>query len=259
MIREYREIVRRRALIDHMARGHLRASVHRTVLGSAWYLLIPAIQIAIYYALVVVIFQRGAGLDYFLLLSMGIIHYSILLQALSNASSAIHGNAAILLQIKIEPLVLVAATFVKSLRTSLAGVVIFALLLLVLRAPLTPRLIAYPLILLLWIWFCWSMTILVATAAAYSRDLDKVIPFVAQILMYLSPVIFSVNFFPPGLYDFFLLNPVAALFALFQWCFVGAALPPFHVLALLPVTLGLLFYGAHVFYASARRGLTKIL
>ena len=207
----------------------------------------------------VIIFQRGSGLEYFVLLLSGIIHYNMLFQTLSNSSSAIYGNAPMLLQIKLEPLVLVAASFVKSMRTSLVGIPIFLFLFLTLNPIISFRLLAYPLILVLWIWLCWSLSILAATASVYSRDLEKFIPFLAQILMYLSPVIFSVTYFPTELYDIFLLNPIAVIFALLQWCFVGAPLPPTHSLLLLPVSLTLLFYFAHWGYARGRRNFTKAL
>lgn len=259
MISDYAELFRRWALIVHMARGQLRASIYRTALGSIWFLLIPIIQIGIYYVLIVVIFQRGSGVETFLLIAMGILHYLVISQGVANSTGSIYGNASILLQIKLDPLVLVASGFLQTLRTAGMGVVVYFLMYLVFGPSMTTKVLAYPLILFMWLWFCWSVSVFVSAAAVFSRDLSRVLPLLVQIVMYMCPVIYSVTFYPDSIYGYMLLNPVAAIFALFQWSLLGAPLPPLHILVILPLTLLTMFLIAHWFFNWSRPRITKIL
>lgn len=261
MIPEYQEILRRRTLIHHLVEGQQRASVQRTLLGTLWFALVPLTQIGIYYFLVVVIFGSGGETPAasFLAITMGIMHYAFLNNVGTYVQPAIYSNAPLLLQVKIEPLVLVAAGFLRNLRVSKFGLLIFLILFLVLGGDVGSRLLFYPVVLTLWLALCWMIGIWVATAAVYLRDMERLFPILLQILMYASPVIYSVDMFPERYLELLLLNPIASVFTLFQWIFLGADTG---IVKPLGIVLGWIAFGAlggHAFYRWGRRRFTKVL
>lgn len=257
---DYREIARRRALIRFFVRGQLRASVQRTALGNLWYALPSIVQIAIYYFLITVIFSRGGNYGYspFLGITMGIMHYTILTNAIGLAVPAIHKNSSLLLQVKIEPLVLVASEFIRGLRLSAVGIALFLACYMVMGPAPSLRLVAYPIVLLGWIWLVWIVAIIGSATSVYARDLERVFALMAQVLMYLSPVVYDVGFFPPHISDLLLINPIATVFALLQWSLLGADAPPTHALVILGATLLIGTGLAHLCFARLRRGFTKV-
>lgn len=260
MIREYLEIYNRRDFIRLLVHGEIRASVQRTIFGTIWYTILPIMQIAIYYFLIVVIFQRGGsyGLNPFLVIAVGIMHFTILMQCGAYGVPAVFSNSALLLQVKIEPLILIASGFYKAVRTSLTGVAISLIIYIYyFDGPISYKLLFYPAIMVLWLLFCWIVVVISACATVYLRDLQRVIPFVFQILMYSSPVIYVVTFYPQRVLDYLFYSPPAIIFALFQWSLFGTPLPPPYYIVILLVTLILGFMIANQFYLSSRRGFTK--
>lgn len=259
MISDYVEIYQRRSLINRMASGQLQASVRRTVLGSLWLLLTPALQIAMYYLLVAVIFQRGSGPDYFYLLVMGIMHYHIFQQSVSAAASSITSSGSMLLQIKMNPILLIGVSFSRSTRSALIGVLLFLVLYFLAGKAPTLKLLAYPAVLLSWLVFTWSISLIVATLCVYSRDLQNFLRYILQLLLYLSPVIYAADRYPQAIRDLFFINPMATHFSLLQWMFFDGNLPPLPALVALPfIVLGVLLF-AHVVYDRGKRDFTKTL
>ncbi|TWO72099.1 hypothetical protein FN976_05120 [Caenimonas sedimenti] len=256
----YAEIWRRRDLVRHLVRSQQQASIHRTALGNLWFALVPLSQIAIFYFLVVVIFSSGASpAAAFLLICMGVMHYMVLNNVSSYVQPSIYNEASLLLQIKLEPVVLVAAGFLRTLKVSGFGIALFFVFFVVLGGPVSWRLLAYPLVLALWLALCWVIGLWLATAAVYLRDLERLSPILLQVVMYLSPVIYTFEMFPSAYRDFFLLNPVASAFALLQWCLLGHGVSPALPLAIVVAWVLVGGWFGHAFYRRARPGMTKVL
>jgi lipopolysaccharide transport system permease protein len=259
MIADYVEIYQRRALIRRMASSQLQASLHRTVLGSGWLLLTPALQIAMYYVLVAVIFQRGSGPDYFVLLVMGIMHYNIFQQSVSSASSVITGSGGMLLQIKMNPILLIGVSFSRSARTALLGVLLFFVVYFVAGKPATSKMLFYPAILLSWLVLTWSVCVIIATISVYSRDLQSFLRYLLQLMLYLSPVIYAADHYPQAIRNLFFINPVATHFSLLQWMFFDGQLPPVPAIVALPLIVVATLLFAHYVFDRGKRNFTKTL
>jgi len=256
----YREVWRRRELIHQLVRGQQQASIHGMRLGSLWFTLVPLVQIAIYYFLIMVIFSSGAqSASSFMIITMGIMHYALLINVGSYTKPAIHTQASLLLQVKLEPFVLIAAGFVRTLILSRTGIVLFFLCYAFTLETVSLRLLAYPFILLAWIMLSWLIGIAMATMAVYVRDLERLFPILLQILMYASPVLYAANMFPASYQTILLLNPIASMFALFQWSLFDAPVALMQPILVIFFWLVVGTWGAHRFYLRMRPHFTKVL
>lgn len=261
MIADYRDVWQRRVLIDFVALQQLLASVHRTLLGRLWYLLIPLTQVCIYYFIVAVVFARGREFssDIFIGIMLGILHYSLLNTVSSFSLSAIRDNGSILLQINMPPIVFVAVGFWKAVRLSGFGVGVFFLVYLF-RGPLFDwPMLAYPVILLTWMLLCWIFALLVSSTSVFLRDLDRIVPIAVQMLTYVAPVIYPLSLVPDRWQWLYLLNPVAVIFSLFKWSLLGGQFPGWGAIAGLTAALALGLLAAHTAYRSGRPRFTKSL
>jgi lipopolysaccharide transport system permease protein len=119
--------------------------------------------------------------------------------------------------------------------------------------------LAYPFLLLLLLLLGWVMGLLVSTAAVFVRDIERLLPILLQILMYASPVIYPVSFYPDRYLQLLLLNPFASIFALFHWSILGAEIDVWFPLCVIVawVLIGLLV--THAFYAWGRQRFTKVI
>jgi ABC-type polysaccharide/polyol phosphate export permease len=261
MMHLYTEIWRRRDLIDYMVDGQQRAAVFKSLLGGLWHVLVPLAQTGIYYFLVVVVFSGGQARasETFIAIMMGVLHYALLYNVAGFAQPAIYGNASLLLQIKMEPIVLIAAGFARSLRVWRVGLYIYFVFFFALGGTIGVRLLAYPFILALFVLLCWTISVFVATAAVFIRDMERLLPILLQILMYAAPVIYSIDFYPERYQSLLLLNPLASIFALFHWSLLGSELDVLYPLVVVIVWILIGLVLAHLFYEWGRRRFTKVL
>ena len=229
----------RRDLITYLVSCRIRSSVHRTVAGSAWFLLLPLAQMGIYYMLIVVIFKSAGTFetDPFVSIMIGYMHYLILMQTISIVLPSIFDGESVLLQSKLEPLVLVSASFVQMLRTSWFGPAIALVCWAVVDPHVTLSLAFYPIVLGLWLLFCAIFGLGSAVLAVFVRDLQRFAPIGAQIVMYASPVLYTLDFIAPSARDYFLLNPIACIFGLFRWSLLAEPIPPWWAITFTLVSL----------------------
>ncbi len=263
MISAYRAAWDKRALITFLVRHVRRASVSATVLGQIWYLILPASELLVYYLLIVVIFQRGAQFDGnpFVSLTLGIMHFHFLQIAAATAMTSIYSKSKILLQIKLEPIVLVFAGYRRAVLDAFPAIALALVIWAVAGSgtsnPAHPAF--YPLVLLVWLVLAWIMSLFLATAAVFARDLTYFVPIVLRLLMYVSPVVYTLDFYPLAYRPLALANPVASIFGFLRWSLLGDRPPPWQTIPAIALTLIVGLVIAHSFYAWARPRFTKNL
>jgi lipopolysaccharide transport system permease protein len=65
----------------------------------------------------------------------------------------------------------------------------------------------------------------VAALSAHYRDFGHAVPFLVQVLLYGSPVVYSMEILPPSLANVAALNPLVPLIEAFRWSLLGTAAP----------------------------------
>lgn len=248
-----------RELISYLVSSQMRSSLHRTVFGSFLHFLVPLMNVLVYYFLIVIIFGREGAYDAgaFITVLIGVIHYFMLTNGTTYTMPTIYSSESVLLQLRIEPVVMVAAGFWKSLRISAFGVIIMFAFLAWLGPPPSLRWLAYPVILAMWIGTLWLILMPLALLVMFVRDLDRLAPVLLAFLMYLSPVIYTVAMVPKGLSGVYELNPLTFIFTMLQWSLLGG--PPASLLSCATYAgfIVLASFGGLALYRRARPMITK--
>jgi ABC-type polysaccharide/polyol phosphate export permease len=260
----YLSLLRRRDFIRFMVERDTAGALFKTVMGRAWLLLEPLAHMAIYYFLVVVVFDRTeqGGISPFVLIMVGLSHYLFLQRSLAGSCRSILGRERLMLQVPIEPMVFVSVTYFRHLRNlgiSLALVAaIYAW-----KGPVPGAHLAwYPACLAALLAVAWAWSVVLGVLTVFFRDLQNLTGICLRLFLYLSPVIYPLSFVPEEawglpLRDLYLANPVASLFALLQWSLLGGdapgAWPVLVVVAFLAASLAL----AHLAYARLTPAITK--
>ena len=84
-------------------------------------------------------------------------------------------------------------------------------------------------------------------------------PIIFQILMYLSPVIYPVAFYPADFAHILLLNPTASLMAILQWSLFGAEIDLAYSLIIICFWFSLLSWISGFVYRLGSKHFTKTL
>jgi lipopolysaccharide transport system permease protein len=255
----YQKLFSRWQLITFMVSRRRKSGVFKTVLGHSWYVINPLASMFIYYFLIVVLFKRnwGTGVDPFVCLITTLTHYQFLSASLNRSCNAILSGQSLLMQIKLEPIILTGVSFWDNL-VNFRIALLLMLGFYVIRGPgFSLELLAYPFLLGLMILIGWSGSILLSTLSVFYRDLPQFMSTILRILMYLTPVIYPLTFVPAEWVGVYLLNPLGVLFALLQWSVLGGPMPPLAAICWLMVFAAALWWFAHKAYLRMCHRFTK--
>ena len=161
MITFFKDVWNAREVILHIAKSEQKASLFRFYLGEIWYVLVPLAQSLIYFFLITILFgsQGGKASLQFSFILMGIMHYSLFYQVSGLVLPSVYNGGQILLQVKLNPIVLITSAFCRAYRLGL-GVILFLLYFVIFEDLISYRIFIYPFVLLILAYFCWVLGVI---------------------------------------------------------------------------------------------------
>ena len=229
----YRAIADYRAFIAFMMRNEHLASFAGMLLGSLWSFVFPITQVLIYYFLVHVIFGRGgiSGIDPFLMIVIGIMHYTVVSQILSCSCSAILNRSDVLLHVRVEPAVFTALEYFKELRKGVQYLAIMLVCYVYFAPDVHWGLVAYPFLVIALVASLWGACLILSVSQVFYRDTGNIVRTLSTISVYLCPTIYHFTFVPEKYWFLYFLNPLAGYFSWIQWSLLSGPMPPLWSLA----------------------------
>jgi lipopolysaccharide transport system permease protein len=91
------------------------------------------------------------------------------------------------------------------------------------------------------------------------RDVSYTIPFLIQVWMFASPVVYPVNLIPEQWRFLYSLNPMAGVIEGFRWALLGKASPDFSVMAVSALVVVIILYSGLVFFRNMERTFADIV
>lgn len=217
-------------LIFFSTYAELRAERSRSYLGLIWWVLEPAMMMAVFW-LVFGVILNSEGSDYVPFLLVGFTVWQWIKSCITHAGYAIWSNLPLIRQAPLPPL---SFPLVQMLADTVKFGFIFVLLVVVLWCMGYPPNVAYlalPLLFAIVFLFAVGVGFVVAAVVPLVPDLRFVIEQVLMVAMFLSGVIFSLAKVPPELASILQWNPVLELIEATRGILMHATWPPIDVLA----------------------------
>jgi ABC-type polysaccharide/polyol phosphate export permease len=224
MMELLRDIYRYRELIWALALKELKIRYKRSVLGFLWALLNPMLLMLV----LTVVFST--------LMPMNIPHYAVFLlsvllpwtffaQTLTYAAESIVGNGDLIKKVRVAKLVFPVAALVSNMINLLLSLIPLVLIVVAMRHPLFVTWLYLPVPIIAFAIFTLGATFLFAAINVYYRDVSHILQILLQIWFYVTPIIYSLDFFPPKYRIFFKLNPLQYYFNGFRLSVYWGMLP----------------------------------
>ena len=207
------ELWRYRDLWLTLALRDVKLRYRQTALGVAWVVLLPLLASGIF-TLVFGLIARlpSDGSPYFLFVFAGYLGWNAFQNTLQRCGISLIGNTALVTKVYFPRIILPAASVLASLLDFAVGVVMLLLVLLVRgELPGPASLALVPLFMLLVQLLGLGLGFISAALTVRFRDVQYVLPFLIQLLLYASPVAYGVSAVPEQVRRVYLLNPVAPL------------------------------------------------
>ena len=198
----------------------------QTAIGVTWVVLQPLLMMLIFTA----VFGKMAkvpsdGIWYPAFSLTGLLPWMYFSQAVSRAGESVVTNANMVRKIYFPRLWLPLATVVSPLVDfALAMILLFGLLIYA-GIPLTWKVVTLPVFILLAMLTALGLCLFTSALHAKYRDVGHAIPFVIQIWMYLTPIVYPVSLVPEQWRWLYGLNPMVGVIEGFRWALLGRTVP----------------------------------
>ncbi len=248
------ELWRQRELLGFFIWRDVKVRYKQTLLGIAWALLQPLATISVFS----VVFGRLAHLDsegapYPAFCLAGLLPWMLFASGLTAAAQSLVGNVNLITKVYFPRLLLPVSSVLSALLDFAVSLALALVLLAWYRILPGARLLLLPLPLALVLLTgagagCW----LAALNARY-RDVRHALPFLMQLWMYATPVVYSLQLVPPTWRPWAALNPLVAAVEMFRYILLRTPAPSAGILLVsTAVALGLSLSGIWFFRITER-------
>jgi len=240
-----RDLWRYRDLLYILAWRDVKVRYKQTVLGAGWAIIQPVFNMIIF----TIIFGHLAhlpsdGVPYALFTLAALLPWTYFSYVLQNSGESLVGNANMITKVYFPRLVL-------PLSAGLAGLVdlaiafgVFVVLMLFYHVHPVAQIVFLPFFLLFAVTAAMAVGVWFSALNVKYRDVRYTLPFLTQVLLYVSPVAYSAGVVKGPLAFVYWLNPMAGVIEGFRWSLLGVGpTPGLNLLPSLLVTAALLAGG----------------
>jgi lipopolysaccharide transport system permease protein len=244
-----------RELLYFLAWRDLLVRYKQTIVGASWALIRPALTMMV----LTVVFRNiaglpSAGVPYPILVLCGMLPWQFFSSAFTESSSSLIANTSMISKVYFPRLAIPVSSVATAFADFLISCSLLVALMLWYRFTPAPSVLMLPLFVLLAIAASLAMGIWFSALSVRYRDFRYVVPFLAQLGLYISPVGFSSSIVPPQWRLIYALNPMTGVIDGFRWSLLGEQAPiqwSGVAVAVVVVTIGLAS-GIRYFRATER-------
>jgi len=215
---EYRE------LLYFLVWRDIKVRYKQTALGITWVVLQPVISTLVFTVIFGLLLNVPSnGLPYPVFAFAGLLPWQYFASALTRTSSNLVDNTNLITKVYFPRLIIPLSGVVSSLVDFAVGLVMMAVLMAIYRVQLSWAVLLLPLFLLLAMATALGFGLWLSALNVRYRDIKQLLPFVVQLWMYVTPVIYPVTIIPAPLRPLLALNPMTGVVSGFRWALLGDA------------------------------------
>ncbi len=240
---EYRE------LLYFLVWRDIKVSYTQTVLGVAWAVLKPVVTMVVF-AIIFGWLVRvpSEGVPYPIFVFAALLPWQLFARSLAGSSTSLVANENLITKVYFPRLVMpISATVAGVLDFAIASVVLLGMMWFYHIVP-TAAAWTLPLFVMLAIATALGVGLWLSALNVLYRDVGHASPFLIQIWLFATPIIYPSSLVPESLRVAYWLNPMVGVVEGFRWALLGTGSKPGPMLALsVFVTMAVLFSGLYFF------------
>ena len=215
---DLREWWEHRDLLYFLAWRDVRVRYKQTVLGVAWVLLQPVVSLAV----MSLLFGRmlkvpTGGVPYPVFAYAALLPWTFFATAVARAAQSLVANARLVTKVYFPRLLIPVASVLAGVVDLAASLALLVVLLLYYHVPLGVGLLFMPLFLGLALAAALAFGLWLAALNVRFRDVSHLVPFLLQLWLYVTPVLYGLDLVPGRLQPWIGLNPLAGVVLGFRW------------------------------------------
>jgi lipopolysaccharide transport system permease protein len=238
----------------------IRVRYSQTVLGFGWSVLQPFLQMivfSVFFGALAGVSSGGVAYPVFSIAA--VVPWTYFNNAVTAGSSSLITNATVVSKVYFPrlfiPLSPVAAGLVDN---AIAFVLLAGVMAVYGVAPPFPAVLFVPVLLVLLVLVSSAVSIWLAALGGQYRDVRYVTPFVLQLLLFVTPVIYVVSSVPESVRPFYAFNPLVGIVSGFRAALIGTSPIPWHALGISVTATVVLLVSGLWYFRRIERALADI-
>ena len=249
-----------RDLLHAFAIRDIRLRYRQTALGVTWVVLQPLLS-ALIFAVVFGFIAKmpSQGTPYFLIAFSGMMGWTLFQGNLSRVTPSLVANAGLVRKIYFPRLLVPLGVVPSVLMDFLVSLGVMIVLLVVYEVMPGPGILLFPFCVLIILLLSLGIGLMGSSLAVKYRDVQHIVPFFVQLLMYASPVGYTIAAVPARLRPYYLLNPLAEPIDTIRWAFLGLGEPNYYYLGYSFVVSLLVLWAGLIVFRSCEREFADVI
>jgi len=244
------ELWANRELLLFLVWRDIKVQYAQTALGAAWAVVQPLMTMLIF----TLVFGRLAkipsdGVPYSVFTLAALLPWMYFSNAFSAASASLVNSSNLITKVYFPRLIIPIVSVLSGLVNFAVSCIVLAVMMIWYHV--TPSLLAIPMIpalLLLMILTATGVGCWLAAVYIQYRDVRQIVPFIVQIWMYISPVVYPLSLVPERYRALYALNPMAGIIQTFRVVLLRTGAVPWGTLRVSTIVGMALFLGGTLYY-----------
>lgn len=254
-----RELWASRELLLFLAWRDVAVRYKQTALGVSWAILQPVLAAAVMTLVFGVLARVPSGpVPYPVFAFCGYLPWQLFAAAFNGAANSLVSNERIMTKVYFPRLILPIAAALAALVDFLFALPVLVVLMAWYGLSPTFAIVLLPLLALLALIVALAAGIPLAALNIRYRDVRHALPFLTQIWMFATPIVYPASLIPSRWRPWLGLNPVAGVVEGFRWSLIGRGDPPLLLLAISIGVATLVLAAGVVYFVNAERSFADV-
>lgn len=255
-----------RQLIFQMSKREIAGRYRGSLLGVVWSFLNPLLMLAVYTVFFTIMLGARWGVtgqgeqpNYTVVLFVGLLVHMMFAECVNRAPMLVVQNVNFVKKIVFPLEVLPWVTVLSALFHMGIGFIALLLVQIVVSGSISWTLIFFPLVILPFICVIMGLMWFLSALGVYIRDIGQVTGMLVSVLLFMSPVFYSVTALPERIRPFLMLNPLTFIIEQSREVLVYSRLPDFSgLIAYSGISLFIAWMG-YLWFQKTRAGFADVL
>ncbi len=245
----FAELWRYRELIYFLTWRDIKVRYKQAVLGLAWALLQPILTVLIFTVVFGVLLKTPSqGLPYPLFAISALLPWQLFANALQRSSISLVGNSNLITKIYFPRLAIPLSSVAAALVDFAVSFLVLIGMMVYYRYMPGWNLLWLPVIILFALLTALAVGLWLSAINVQYRDVQHMVPFIIQVWMYASPIVYPIDIIPEGIWrTLYGLNPMVGVIQSYRWALLGGDQPDATMLISIIVVAILLVSGIYYF------------
>lgn len=260
---DFKELWHYRELLWILGLRDIRVRYKQTALGAGWAILQPVASMIVF----TIFFGRLAGLGlrieggipYEIYTFTALLPWQLFANCVTRAGNSVVNSQGLISKVYLPRLIVPVATMASSVVDFLVASAVLVAMMFWYGVVPGPAVLLLPVFVLLALTAAIATSLWLAALDVEYRDVRFVIPFLVQLWMFLSPVVYPSSLVPARWRWLYGLNPMAGVIDGFRWAVLSAADPPGPALAVSVVATTVLLVGGLYYFRRMERTFADLI